>query len=89
MAQIENQEKARQIVISYIQKWIEEGNHQILIQHDDIWIVWYVRSLQNWKCILGSSLPDGVTYEVTYDGDKAEYYLDVHKKIESVVYKEE
>ena len=41
--------------------------------------------LQNWKFLVSSSLPDGMYYELTYNGDKNEWYLDAYKKFENRV----
>ena len=41
--------------------------------------------LQNNKCLLSTTVPDGVYYEFTWNGDKAEGYLDVYKKWENLV----
>ena len=41
------------------------------------------RSLQNNKALLSTTLFDGMYYEVTYNGDKHEAYLDAYKKFEN------
>lgn len=47
-------------------------------------IVWKCKTLQNWKWLISTTLFDGMYYEVTYNGDKEEFYLDVYKKFENV-----
>lgn len=47
----------------------------------DVYIVWFSKTLQNWKALLSTTLPDGKYYEVTYNGDRAETYLDVYLKV--------
>ena len=32
---------------------------------------------------MATTLPDGMYYEVTYNGDKQEWYLDAYKKFEN------
>lgn len=49
----------------------------------DIYVVWYCKSLQNHKALLSTSLPDGMYYELTYNGDKKELYFDAYKKFEN------
>ena len=34
--------------------------------------------------MVSTNLPDGMYYEVTYNGDKKEIYLDAYKKFENV-----
>ena len=46
-------------------------------------IVWSVKVLQNNKALLSTTLPDGMYYEITYNGDKKEYYMDAYKKFEN------
>lgn len=48
-----------------------------------VYIVWQCKTLQNWKFLISTSLRDGMYYEVTYNGDKKEWYLDAYKKFEN------
>ena len=52
----------------------------------DVYIVWKCKVLQNAKYLLCTNLPDMMYYELTYNGDKKEWYLDAYSKIENVVY---
>lgn len=49
----------------------------------DTFIVWKAKALQNWKWLISSTLPDGMYYEITYNGDEEEFYFDVYKKTEN------
>lgn len=49
----------------------------------DIFVVWSCKTLQNYKCLISTTLHDGMYYECTYNGDKAEMYLDAYKKFEN------
>lgn len=51
----------------------------------DIYIVWKCKALQNWKYLISSTLFDGMYYELTYNGDKKEWYLDAYKKFSNQV----
>ena len=51
----------------------------------DIYIVWKCKALQNWKYLISSTLFDGMYYELTYNGDKQEWYLDAYKKFSNQV----
>jgi hypothetical protein len=52
----------------------------------EVYPVWLSKTLQNSKALLSTTLPDGMYYEVTYNGTKAEIYLDAYKKLENRVY---
>jgi hypothetical protein len=54
----------------------------------NIFIVWKCKTIQNYKYLIGSSLPDHLYYELTYNGDKKEWYLDVYNKVQKKVIKE-
>lgn len=56
-----------------------------LIEEDDVYIVWSCKVLQNNKALASTTVPDGMYYEVTYNGDKGELYLDAYKKWENVM----
>ncbi len=53
-----------------------------------IFIVWSCKTLQNYKCLLFTSCPSSPYFELTYDGDKLHWYLDVYQKIENKIIKE-
>lgn len=50
-----------------------------------IYIVWQCKALQNYKFLLISDLPDNEYYELTYNGDKKEWYLDRYTKVDNIV----
>ena len=52
------------------------------ITKDNVFMVWCCKALLNNKAILGTNLLDGMYYEITYNGDKDEAYIDVYKKQE-------
>lgn len=54
----------------------------------EVFTVWKCKVLQNWKYLCSSTLPDGMYYELTYNGDKGEWYLDAYKKFENVCIKD-
>jgi hypothetical protein len=47
---------------------------------DEVYIVWFSKTLQNWKALVSTTLLDGMYYELTHNGDKGETYVDVYKK---------
>ncbi|MBQ3193777.1 MAG: hypothetical protein IJB59_09450 [Oscillospiraceae bacterium] len=54
------------------------------ITEEDVFIVWMCKTLQNSKAMVSTKLFDGMYYEVTYNGDKKEIYLDAYKKWENL-----
>lgn len=52
-------------------------------QEFSVYCVWFCKTLQNAKAILSTSVRDGMIYEVTFNGDKQELYLDAYKKFEN------
>lgn len=46
----------------------------------DIYVVWLSKTLQNNKALLSTDKSDGRYYEITYNGDKDEFYVDMYKK---------
>ena len=57
------------------------------ITQDDVFIVWMCKTLQNSKAMASTTLFDGMYYELTYNGDKHELYVDAYKKWENVCVK--
>lgn len=83
----ERQEKARKIVMNYFNSHVDKtDNKQIIL--DDVYVVWFSKTLQNWKALVSTSVLDGMYYEITYNGDKNETYVDVYKKWENFTVKD-
>lgn len=53
------------------------------ITEDDVFIVWMCKVLQNSKALASTTLFDGMYYELTYNGDKKQLYVDAYKKWEN------
>ena len=82
------QEKAKQIVIDYYNEHVEKTDNKKLTE-SEVFIVWFSKTLQNWKALISTTISDGMYYEVTYNGDKKETYLDAYRKWENVCVKDE
>lgn len=53
------------------------------IMPDDLYVVWFCKTLQNWKALVsGVHIEEYI--EVTYNGDKQEVYVDVYQKAKNV-----
>lgn len=74
--------KAKRVVVDYFNNRVDRKDN-LLIDEDDVFIVWFSKTLQNWKAMVSTTISDGMYYEVTYNGDKKETYLDAYKKFEN------
>ena len=77
-------QKALDLVGEYILNHLDKSDTQPTFE---VYIVWKCKALQNWKYLISSTLYDGMYYELTYNGDKNEWYLDAYKKFENQVIK--
>ena len=55
------------------------------ITEEDVFIVWMCKTLQNSKAMASTTLFDGMYYELTFNGNKQEMYVDAYKKWENFV----
>lgn len=78
--------RAMDIVADYIWKHLDKSDE---IKEFSVYTVWKCKTLQNWKFLISSTLLDGMYYEVTFNGDKNEWYLDAYKKFENQVIPEQ
>ena len=75
-------DSARKIVMDYFNGHVDKtDNKQITM--NDVYVVWFSKTLQNWKALVSTTVSDGMYYEITYNGDKDETYVDVYKKWEN------
>ena len=82
-------ELMKQAVFKYVKSHLDVTDKDVNFTESDVYIVWTCKTLQNWKALISTTLPDGMYYECTYNGDKKEMYLDAYKKFENVVIKME
>ena len=61
-----------------VKKIYEENN--IDISNANFYIVWYCKTLQNAKALIISDVEDEKYYEVTYNGNSKEMYVDEYNK---------
>lgn len=74
--------KAKRLVIDYFNEKCDKTDDFELTEKD-VYVVWFCKTLQNWKALLSTNIPDGMYYEITYNGDKKQMYLDAYKKWEN------
>lgn len=81
------QERAKQIVVDYFNSHLDKTDGK-QIGLEDVYVVWFCKTLQNWKALLSTNVRDGMYYEITHNGDKNETYVDVYKKWENYAVRE-
>ena len=73
---------AKKAVAEYANDHLDKSDGK-QITEDDVFVVWMCKTLQNSKALVSTTLFDGMYYELTYNGDKKELYLDAYKKWEN------
>lgn len=79
--------KAVKIVSDYVRSHLDKSDN--ITMEIGVYITWKCKTLQNWKYLISTTLLDGMYYELTYNGDKKEWYLDAYKKFENRVIAED
>ena len=87
-SKIMNSEKfiglCKENVVKYFNEYSDKTNN-VPITQEDVYVVWYCsKTLQNHKALLNTNISDRMYYELTYNGDKNELYLDAYKKWQNV-----
>lgn len=73
-------EKCKQVIRDYVQEHLDKNDN---VPEFDVFVVWSCKTLQNNKALLSTTISDGMYYEITYNGDKQEFYFDAYKKFEN------
>lgn len=73
----------KEVVVEYFNEELEKTDNTNITE-DDVYIVWFSKTLQNFKALASTTISDGMYYEITYNGDKGELYLDAYKKWKNV-----
>lgn len=73
----------RRLVADYTNEHGDVTDGAEALRPEDVYIVWMCKTLQNNKALASTPRLDGMYYELTYNGDKNEMYLDAYKKFEN------
>lgn len=73
--------KAIEIVKEYVLELFDKSDK--VAPYFETFIVWKCKALQNWKYLISTTIMDGKYYELTYNGDKNEWYLDAYVKFDN------
>lgn len=68
-------------------KCVEQTTNEVLAE--EMYIVWFCKTLQNWKALVSTDVINGVYWEVTHNGDKNETYVDTYFKSSNLCIKGE
>lgn len=73
---MDNKQFLKQAKVKVMQ-WLDA--YVVPVDDDDVFVVWYAKTLQNHKALLGNTVSNHY-FECTYNGDKHELYVDVYYK---------
>ena len=76
-------DKAKRLVVEYFNARVDKTDN-FQITDEQVFVVWFCKTLQNWKALVSTTVSDGMYYEITYNGDKKESYIDAYKKFDNV-----
>ena len=79
--------RAKSLVCDYMNQKYHEVYKQNAFSPDDFFIPWFCKTLQNWKAMVSTDVIPGIYFEVTYNGDRDEAYIDYYLKSDNVCIK--
>lgn len=78
------EDKARRLVYEMIKADPFIGGLHSTFALDEVLLVWFTKTLQHWKALVITTLPDHAYYEVTYNGIDGEAYIDHYEKSRNI-----
>ena len=76
----------KRLVNEYAEEHLDKSD---TLPEFEVFVVWSCKTLQNNKALLSTNVCDGMYYEITFNGDKSEFYFDAYKKWENICIKNE
>lgn len=70
--------RARGLIFDYVKAHLEKTDTHVTFGPDEVYVVWFSKTLGNWKALVSTTLPDGMYYEITYNGSTAR---DLHRRL--------
>lgn len=77
-------DRARLRVFEYVKPRLEKTDKYVTFSLDEVYTVQFSYTLDNWKALVSTTLPDGMYYEVTHDKDRGLTFIDAYKKFDNV-----
>ena len=74
--------KAIALVNQYLDAIMDHSNPDA---KPTLFIEWQAWILQHFKCVIATTLPYGMRFELTYDSEEDCWYFDVYRKVENRV----
>lgn len=81
---IDLQDRAKRVVLKLVKDRLDKSDPEIEFGLSGVFVVWFAKTLGNWKALLSTTLPDGRYYELTYNGARSELYVDTYVKVDNV-----
>lgn len=78
--------KSKEKIVDYRNEHYKNVENVKNIKKKDVKIVWISKTLRHMKGLFISHVTDGMYYELTYNGNKKELYIDVYKKEKNIKY---
>lgn len=69
---------------SEVRKYVNKHYPKTELDVFEVYVCWVCKTLQNNKALLATTLKDNMYFEVTYNGNKKEMYLDAYRKEKNV-----
>lgn len=84
--QVNYPDKAKKLVEDYYNSHIASTTDPKFqfVGSDEVYVVWFSKTLKNWKALVATTNPDGSYFEVTYNGEKGETYIDAYVKAHNI-----
>ena len=73
--------EAKQIIFNKVKNKNKVFSHSNV--DDVVYVVWYCWILENQKCLISTTIPDGKYYEITYNKERQEMYIDTYVRSEN------
>lgn len=74
-------EFAKGYVRGYAEKHLDATHGKV---DYEVFVVWSCFILGHQKCLISTTLHDGMYYEITYNSNKDQIYFDAYKKFENI-----
>ena len=75
-------QQARELVCDSINAELGPDEYMEL---EDVFVVWFCKTLKNWKALISTTWTGAPYYEVTHNGGTGETYVDIYTKERQII----